>query len=34
MYARVWEKGAALLALFALLGPIHKDIDVVLMDRL
>ena len=31
MYARVWEKGAALLALFALfalLGPIHKDIDV------
>ena len=25
MYARVWEKGAALLALFALLGPIHKD---------
>ena len=25
MYARVWETGAALLAL---LGPIHKDIDV------
>ena len=28
MYARVWETGAALLALLALLGPIHKDIDV------
>ena len=28
MYARVWESGAALLALLALLGPIHKDIDV------
>ena len=27
-HLRVWEKGAALLALFALLGPIHKDIDV------
>ena len=28
MYARVWETGAALLALLASLGPIHKDIDV------
>ena len=30
MYARVWEKGSweKGAALLALLGPIHKDIDV------